>query len=545
MVIHQNLIIMLSFLFGYCFAGNLLTVETQGGKVRGFYKQTVKSKRYIAFEGIPYAKPPIGNLRFEPPQPFGKWNGVLNANTTYICSQVLFVQNLKLGQEDCLYLNVYVPKETIDANANLSVIVNIHGGSFMILSAKLGAGEDFVMDRDVIYVNLNYRLGVLGFLSTDDETVPGNMGLKDQNVAMKWVKDNIKYFGGNPDSITLIGCSAGGASVHYHYLSPLSRGLFHRGMSQSGTTFNTWAFIQKPKERLTVLANHLNCSQMSGKTVIDCLKYLPVKDILKAQMKLFKVASTYPTTLFGPVIDKGPNAFLPDHPYKLISSGNFTQVPWITSNTIDEGVYPILPIVILNKLQEFDEKWNDQLPYVLNYAQSANKTDWPIISKKIRDYYLEDKPATRALSELVKLCSDRYFLYDTYRALKLHTQNSVAPVYYYRYSFDDGIPTMGVKGVAHADDSKIVFRMINVSRKLPEKTAAMRDTLLDMIYNYATTGKPTINNQEFPAFKKSAGSLLINIKSSNSVTIEKFKELESDSFWYKLPIIENEKLFTS
>ena len=154
------------------------------------------------------------------------------------------------GSEDCLYLNVYRPGKNVLDNLNiflLPVIIWIHGGYFMYGGAKL-YGSQYLMDKDVVLVTINYRVGplgmikshnnhfmkvnwiylmnFLGFLSTEDEVVPGNNGLKDQNMAIRWVSENIEWFGGNPEKITLVGLSAGGASVHYHYLSPMSVDLF-------------------------------------------------------------------------------------------------------------------------------------------------------------------------------------------------------------------------------------------------------------------------------------------------------------------------------
>lgn len=133
------------------------------------------------------------------------------------------------GAEDCLYLNVYKPH--IESSKPLPVIIWIHGGAFQWhMEQKDGefTKPDYIMDRDVIFVSFSYRVGPLGFLSTGDDLISGNMGLKDQSYAIRWVKENIKGFGGDPEQITLFGLSAGGVSVHYQYLSPMSRGLFKR-----------------------------------------------------------------------------------------------------------------------------------------------------------------------------------------------------------------------------------------------------------------------------------------------------------------------------
>lgn len=170
--------------------------------------------------------------------------------------------------EDCLYINVYTP--SLDKQANLDVIVFIHGGALMYLEPGV-SGPKMIMDRNVIYVNFNYRLGPLGFLSTEDEVLPGNLGLKDQVAALKWVKENIQYFGGNADSITLTGISAGGSSVQIHYLSPLSKGLFNRGISQSGSALSPWLLQENAREKAVKLAEILNCRSENSSAIVNCL----------------------------------------------------------------------------------------------------------------------------------------------------------------------------------------------------------------------------------------------------------------------------------
>src|SRR5699024_71807 len=118
------------------------------------------------------------------------------------------------GDEDCLHINVYVPRTTLTHQDSLDVIVHIHGGAYMYGAGHFYSQPTLLMDREVVLVTFNYRLGILGFLSTEDIVVPGNNGLKDQAVALQWVKNNIASFGGNPNSITLTGLSAGGSSVH-------------------------------------------------------------------------------------------------------------------------------------------------------------------------------------------------------------------------------------------------------------------------------------------------------------------------------------------
>ena len=214
-------------------------VKVEQGLLTGTSFETESKKIIYAFKGIPYARPPVAELRFREPQPAMHWHSVWSANVSGSkCLQYRYF-NISPdpieGSEDCLYLNVYTPNLFKNVTGLLPVIVFIHGGAFMN-----GDGSEvkphYLMDQgDLVFVTFNYRLGPLGFLSTEDSIVPGNNGLKDQVAALEWINKNIVYFGGNPKQVTLAGMSAGGASVHLHYLSSKSVGLFQHGISISGT----------------------------------------------------------------------------------------------------------------------------------------------------------------------------------------------------------------------------------------------------------------------------------------------------------------------
>lgn len=203
---------------------------------------------------------------------------------------------LYFGSEDCLYLNVYVP-DKINDNQPIPVIVHIYAGAFQF-SGLLGTEQDQFMDKNVIFVTFNHRHGVLGFLSTEDDVVPGNMGLKDQVLALKWIKQNIEAFGGDPNRITMAGASSGGASIHYHYLSPMSAGLFRNGISMSGTALMPWALTKNSRSKALELGKLVYCEMTYIHEVIKCLRSVPVKSLFEAQanfmvIKCFHRSNTY------------------------------------------------------------------------------------------------------------------------------------------------------------------------------------------------------------------------------------------------------------
>ena len=221
-------------------------IVTASGPLKGIVNGNVAE-----FLGIPYAAPPVGNLRWMPPQPFGTWHGLLDASSFgNVCTQG------GRGSEDCLFLNIYAPNFKKNGNKHgsaMPVMFWIHGGGL-----TGGAGSDYdptplLAPQNVIVVTINYRLGYLGFFAQsalDSEGHDaGNYGLMDQQAAMQWVKNNIAAFGGDPNNVTIFGESAGGHSVYANLASPTAAGLFAHAISESGSYLMFDAFIQsKPQE---------------------------------------------------------------------------------------------------------------------------------------------------------------------------------------------------------------------------------------------------------------------------------------------------------
>lgn len=258
---------------------------------------STKTGSVRAFLGVPYAEPPIGPARFKRTEPKRPWTGVLNAtNLPPMCPQMplsfnsyYMVKEADPMSEDCLYLNIYAP--STNGASGKPVVVYIHGGFFSYggISMPIHDASELAVRGDVVVVTVAYRLGAFGFLNMGTEDAPGNMGIHDQLLALRWIKRNVKAFGGDPDQITLVGQSAGSYSVGVHLVSPRSKGLFRRVIMQSGSPFTS--SLENTKEqarhRARVLAEMLDCGSLEKdsrgfQTMASCMRSKNVSEILNA-----------------------------------------------------------------------------------------------------------------------------------------------------------------------------------------------------------------------------------------------------------------------
>ncbi|XP_044515655.1 liver carboxylesterase 1-like, partial [Gracilinanus agilis] len=272
-------------------------VDTEYGKVQG--KQVILQqfdKTVNVFLGVPFAKAPLGPLRFAPPQPPEPWDYVKNT-TTYppVCAQVqiggeiiakLFRNNLGLkNSEDCLYLNIYTSAD-LTTKTKLPVMVWIHGGALLVGEASTLTGMYLSALENVVVVAIQYRLGIFGFFSTGDEHARGNWGYLDQVAALHWVQKNIGYFGGDSNSVTIFGVSAGGISVSALVLSPLTTNLFHRAISQSGVAITESLFSSNIKPIAEKIAGLAGCKTTTSASIVHCMRQKTEEEILNTTQKM-------------------------------------------------------------------------------------------------------------------------------------------------------------------------------------------------------------------------------------------------------------------
>ena len=456
------------------------------------------------FKGIPYSAAPVGNLRWREPQPVVPWTGVRSATTfgPHAMQGRLFsdIEFRDAGQgEDCLYLNVWAP-----AGKKLAVMIWIHGGGF-----QAGSGSEPRQDGEqlaklgVVVVNINYRLGVFGFLAHPELTqesghnASGNYGLLDQVAALRWVQRNIAAFGGDPRNVTIFGESAGSFSVCGLMATPLTRGLFQRAIGESG------AFFQTPHK--TPEDDSLHPSEQRGvkfatalgvKTLAE-LRALPADTVLQG-------ALTGGDWSFRPTID---GYFFPKAVSAVFAAGEQGHVPLLAGWNSDEvRVYQTF-----GSRRPTRESFVAQVHEQFGSAAEAALALYPASN---------DDEAVRSAGDLA---DDLFIVYSTWKWIEMHRATGASPVY--RYLFEEPVPpvpgtivngatpTARDIGARHAGEIEYVFGQLDsanapwqpVDRKISE-------TMMKYWTNFARTGNPNGPSvPKWPRYKASAGNPVLHL----------------------------------
>ncbi|KAF5288897.1 hypothetical protein FQA39_LY03776 [Lamprigera yunnana] len=528
-----------------CFFGSVncnLIIDTKLGKIKGKFKYTINNRTFSAFTGIPYAKPPTGNMRYEPAVPISSWVETLEATAEHnVCPQPnIFKREFEaFGDEDCLYLNVYTPK--MDANQTKSlypVIVYIHGGSFVVNSASYDwLGPEILLNKDIVLVTVNYRLGALGFLSTGDHVVPGNNGLKDQALALEWVHNNIRFFGGNESKVTIMGNSAGASSAQYHTISPLSKHLIQGAIFQSGSAIAPFAICSKAEaiRNAYKLGEYLNCSTLNSNELVKCLRNVNIEDILRQQSKYMEW-DIEPVVLFKPVMEPDiEGAFMTIDPYETIAKGKSADVPFMTGVTLNEGDFRaeqlFEDLAVANVFKEDMEK---KLPVVLDYKYTAIPKYSKSATESLQTYYFKKNFNKRQFS---KLYMDAFYLFSANAAAETHSTYLKQPIYYYAFGYKGSetyckyfnTTAEGDHGICHSDDLLYLF---DNNEEFPDYVRNdsendMADLLTKLWTNFAKYGNPTPEDSELQKWEP------YTINKSNHYIIKDSKNIENAAELYE------------
>ncbi|XP_065091095.1 esterase E4-like [Ochlerotatus camptorhynchus] len=478
-------------------------VEVRQGKLRGVTSTLPNGSTYHYFKGIPYAKPPVGELRFRPPVPIEKfYKPVVDC----LVDRSMCIQPLGkfiIGKETGLFMNIFSPGLPVEEKKNpkYPVMVWIHGGGFIG-----GSGDSFVYDpayliqEGVVVVTLNYRLGPLGFLSLPSAGIMGNAGLKDQLLVFKWVKENIVSFGGNPDNVTVFGESAGSMSAYLHYLSPNSRKYFHKVICQSGVACSESFFQKDGADKARKLAIHFGYDGNDDSKVLETLLKAPAHLLIKHQNE---VGSEHEKRLalqmfFRPVIEDAfsDDSIITEPPEKILKSFDTIKMPLINGCTDGEGILGIM--LIQKRLKEFDQESDRLVPQLLGNLPDLEKRT---LGKEIRQFYFGNKKIDKSsLNELCNVLSDNIFITNTNVSTEwIAKYQPNVKQYHYRFCYDGRLSfskkifnLSHVAGASHGDDIFYLFR----SKMLPQLAETsdecyIRKTMVRMWTNFAKYSDPT------------------------------------------------------
>ncbi|XP_045197203.2 neuroligin-1-like [Mercenaria mercenaria] len=548
-------------------------LDTKRGTVIGeaeFVEFNGEYKPIVRFLGIPYAKPPVGERRFTKPEPYGNFTSLYNAtfHRPHCMQTRLSFKYIKDYQqdEDCLYLNIYIPGNYSYSAQSHAVMIYIHGGGFLDGGADIYVGDKLSAFNDIIVVAINYRLNVFGFLS-DGANLRGNFGLWDMKLAIQWVHDNINDYGGDPTRVTLFGQSAGGAAVMYQAINPNNRGLIHRVIAQSGSIFGYWALQRKTAKTFDWFASSVNCSSRYISETMKCLRSKPATDL--------KLHENEYVLQFVPNVD---SEFLPEEPEALSkrnseagraamkffseidflngvtsSDGNFAREYWTawmkyenidTDENISEGVPKsfLTDIYIPDKLSQMF----DNIPDTLKRSVVFQYTDWS-----------NDTDPFLVRSELLQFESDTVFFVPSSISSRVHQRskgNQTSGSSYF-YVFDHKpsfVPDPDwLEGATHVMDlayifgfpkplqSKLIkdYHAVDPFKVLPEDFVFSK-VMMTLWSNFAKTGNPNLpvpnddnNIPVWPTFDLKDEAYLSISTNMSSESVQHHFDGEKVAFW--------------
>ncbi|XP_040887026.1 neuroligin-2a isoform X1 [Toxotes jaculatrix] len=488
-------------------------VTTNYGKLRGIKKDLNNEilgpvEQYL---GVPYATAPIGDRRFQPPEAPGSWQEIRNATQfAPVCPQnvhgvlpeimlpVWFTDNLDVAagyiqnqSEDCLYLNVYVPTEDdIRDRRKKPVMLFIHGGSYMEGTGNMFDASVLAAYGNVIVVTMNYRLGVLGFLSTGDQSAKGNYGLLDQIQALRWLNENIGHFGGDPERITIFGSGAGASCVNLLILSHHSEGLFHRAIAQSGTAISSWSVNYQPLKYTKILARKVGCTYTETADLVDCLRRKNFRELVDQDIQPARYHIA-----FGPVVD---GDVVPDDPEILMQQGEFLNYDILIGVNQGEGLKFVDDSEDNDGISAaaFDYTISNFVDNLYGYPEGKD-----ILRETIKFMYTDwadrDNGDMRRKT-LLALFTDHQWVAPAVATAKLHAEFQ-SPVYFYTFYHHCQTETRPEwADAAHGDEIPYVFGvpMIGATDLFPcnfSKNDVMLSAVV-MTYwtNFAKTGDPNL-----------------------------------------------------
>ncbi|XP_034246353.1 juvenile hormone esterase-like isoform X2 [Thrips palmi] len=502
-------------------------VTTKQGKLAGEWVTAEDPQHftYAAFRGIPYAQPPLGNLRFKGPKPFPPWEGVRPATTE---GNPCF-HDATTGSEDCLYLNVYTPRiPSAENNPQMAVYVFIYGGAFQRGSSSAEDwGPDFLVTQDIVVVTMNYRTGVFASLSLDTDEVPGNSGMKDQLHVLRWVKENIEGFGGDPSKVTLGGHSSGGVHASWLTLVPQTKGLIRAAIIQSGTAL---CGLSIPKTNIELAK--LVYEQLTGTTTDDksamtsVFKSAGMLDLYYAGanasliMKQAKGLGMEMAIAYAPFIEQREQGeeekLITKDPESYIIDKDANNIPIILGETAQEWTLAFSQIDMFGNETKLNEHIANLTTYVPRSIMPGSDTQDLLkikdfvptvnvdeIVKKLTEFYFknDDDKHCGTNCKMDKYLHQAAIKADTSHFLRLRSKYIQEPTYAYvfnlrtDYNIDlSALPPPFRSDVVHADELGYIWKQKQNTYRYGNDTAAIASRrLVRMLANFVKEGNPTPN----------------------------------------------------
>jgi len=497
-------------------------VKTEGGLVEG----TIADGLTI-YRGIPFGAPPVGDLRWRPPQPAAKWSGTIQADKfAPSCMQGGGAPNAKAKapapqgpgtSEDCLYLNVWTPAKS--AGDRLPVLVWIYGGGFTggATSVPVNSGEQLAK-KGVVFVSIAYRVGPLGFMAHPGLTAEsknhssGNYGMLDMIAGLQWVQKNIAAFGGNPGKVTIMGESAGGIAVSQLCASPLAKGLFQGAISESGGSFGPTRSGGMPGENMVLLADAERAGEAYAKTVgaasIADLRKLPADKVLET--------ARGQQGLGWPIVDGWA---IPDDQYRLYEAKRYNDTPILVGYNSDEGA-------------SFQPPRTPEA-----YITATRQRYGPFADSLLKLYPTQETVVPKTARDLTR---DAAFGWQTWTWVRLQSKTGKGKAFLYYFDqhpdYSADSPRAGF-GSPHASEMSYVFQHLN-AQATPEDHV-ISNAMATYWTNFAKRGDP--NGEGVPkwlAFSDANPSVMYFSKTAHEGPVpntEALKELDAYFAWRRTP----------